>query len=86
MKKLMTLSVAVASLAALSACGSVGDGYVDTQPPYNEERTAATAPTPMPTQQVVVQETQPVMEAPAPAPAPAPMQTAEPVFEHHVTK
>ena len=45
MKKIIALAVAT---VALSACGNTGTGYVDTQPPYSDERTAshsvATAP------------------------------------------
>ena len=57
MKKLIASLALVASVAALSACDSSGDGYVDTQPPYSTERTAGA------TQQAApVQSAEPVFE------------------------
>ena len=86
MKKFMTLTLAVASMGVLSACDSVGDGYVDTQPPYNETRSVAPAPAPMAASAPTPMPMAAPEPAPMPAPAPAPMRDAEPVFEQHVTK
>ena len=41
MKKVIALACLIGSTVALSACGSTGTGYVDTQPPYSDERTAS---------------------------------------------
>ena len=48
MKKLMTIACLLVSPVALSACGSTGVGYVDTQPPYEHERTATYGSEPAP--------------------------------------
>lgn len=41
MKKVIAMACLIGSTVALSACGSTGTGYVDTQPPYSDERTAS---------------------------------------------
>ncbi len=53
MKKIIAVICLVGASVALSACGNTGMGYVDTQPPYTQERTASydepvAAPTPAP--------------------------------------
>lgn len=40
MKALLATVCLLGSTLALTACGSTGEGYVDTQPPYAAERTA----------------------------------------------
>ena len=44
MKKLIAAVCVLGSTLALTACDSTGTGYVDTQPPYANERTAGEAP------------------------------------------
>ena len=44
MKKLLATVCIIGSTLALTACDSTGSGYVDTQPPYAQERTAGEAP------------------------------------------
>ncbi len=44
MKKIIATVCLLGSALALSACESTGSGYVDTQPPYTQERTASSAP------------------------------------------
>ncbi len=55
MKKLLAAVCVLGSTLALTACDTTGSGYVDTQPPYAQERTVGTGP---------------VAAAPAPAAAP----------------
>ena len=55
MKKLLATVCVLGSTLALTACDTTGSGYVDTQPPYAQERTVGTGP---------------VAAAPTPAPAP----------------
>ncbi len=47
MKKFIATVCLLGSALALSACESTGTGYVDTQPPYTQERTASSAPAPV---------------------------------------
>lgn len=58
MKKLLAAVCVLGSTLALTACDSTGSGYVDTQPPYAQERTVGT-PTPAPTP---VKSAEPVFE------------------------
>lgn len=44
MKKLLAAVCVLGSTLALTACDSTGSGYVDTQPPYAQERTVGTGP------------------------------------------
>ncbi|MAF68617.1 MAG: hypothetical protein CMH25_04650 [Micavibrio sp.] len=62
MKKLFALSGLVLASAALTACGNTGTGYVDTQAPYAEERTAGGTDTPVARQNVEVRTAEPVFE------------------------
>lgn len=41
MKKLVATLCLLGATVALSACDTTGEGYVDTQPPYANERTAS---------------------------------------------
>lgn len=43
MKKLVATLCLLSATVALAACDSTGEGYVDTQPPYANERTASGA-------------------------------------------
>ncbi len=47
MKTVIAIVCLLGSTLALSACGSTGMGYVDTQPPYAHERTASHKQAPM---------------------------------------
>ncbi len=49
MKKLLATACILGSTLALTACDTTGSGYVDTQPPYAQERTVGdvTAPAPV---------------------------------------
>lgn len=62
MKKLIALSCMIAASTALSACGNSGTGYVDTQAPYAEERTAGGTQTPVARERVEVRTAEPVFE------------------------
>ncbi|OFW87126.1 MAG: hypothetical protein A3J37_08355 [Alphaproteobacteria bacterium RIFCSPHIGHO2_12_FULL_45_9] len=44
MKKLLATACIIGSTLALTACDTTGSGYVDTQPPYAQERTVGSAP------------------------------------------
>jgi len=44
MKKLLATVCIIGSTLALTACDTTGSGYVDTQPPYAQERTVGTGP------------------------------------------
>lgn len=55
MKKLVATLCLLGTTVALSACDSTGEGYVDTQPPYANERTASGEKAP-------VQSAEPVFE------------------------
>lgn len=44
MKKLLATVCVLGSTLALTACDTTGSGYVDTQPPYTQERTVGTGP------------------------------------------
>ena len=44
MKKLLATVCIIGSTLALTACDTTGSGYVDTQPPYAQERTVGAAP------------------------------------------
>lgn len=44
MKKFLAVAVLLGSTALLGACHT-GTGYVDTAPPYTQERTQGTSPT-----------------------------------------
>ncbi len=55
MKKLVATLCLLGATVALSACDSTGEGYVDTQPPYANERTAGATKAP-------VQSAEPVFE------------------------
>ncbi len=44
MKKLLATALVLGSTLALTACDTTGSGYVDTQPPYAQERTVGAAP------------------------------------------
>ena len=44
MKKLLAAVCVLGSTLALTACDTTGSGYVDTQPPYAQERTVGSAP------------------------------------------
>ena len=48
MKKIIATVSLLGATLALSACESTGTGYVDTQPPYEQERTAGGAEAPAP--------------------------------------
>ncbi len=72
MKKIIAAACLLGSSVALSACGNTGMGYVDTQPPYTEERTAGyRAPQTVDVNVEVEKE---------------PVRTATPVFETRVLK
>lgn len=63
MKKLIAMACLLGSSVALSACGtSNSTGYVDTQPPYAEERTAGGATVAAPERRVEVRSAEPVFE------------------------
>ncbi len=47
MKKLVATLCLLSATVALAACDSTGEGYVDTQPPYSNERTASGAQAPV---------------------------------------
>lgn len=64
----------LAALVTVSACDSVGEGYVDTQPPYTNERTASHSAAPV------------VPPAPEPEPTPAPVMSPEPMIQRQVSK
>jgi len=55
MKKLVATLCLISATVALAACDSTGNGYVDTQPPYANERTAGGSAAP-------VQSAEPVFE------------------------
>jgi len=60
MKKLLATACIIGSTLALTACDTTGSGYVDTQPPYAQERTVgAVTPTPAP---APVKSAEPVFE------------------------
>ena len=64
MKKLLTLACVLASTVALSACESTGSGYVDTQVPYTDERTAGHTPMKTePVRRTEVRSAEPVFES-----------------------
>ena len=44
MKTLLATVMVLGSTLALTACDTTGSGYVDTQPPYAQERTVSAAP------------------------------------------
>ena len=48
MKALLATVLVLGSTLALTACDTTGSGYVDTQPPYAQERTVGAAPAPAP--------------------------------------
>ncbi|MGE4313238.1 MAG: hypothetical protein AB7E85_03070 [Pseudobdellovibrionaceae bacterium] len=62
MKKLIAAAALFVAPLALAACDTSGQGYVDTQAPYAEERTAGGQQTPMATEQVEVRTAEPVFE------------------------
>lgn len=47
MKKLLAGLCVLASTLSLAACDTSGSGYVDTQPPYAQERTVGTPTAPV---------------------------------------
>ncbi|MBL8641936.1 MAG: hypothetical protein JNL76_07470 [Alphaproteobacteria bacterium] len=47
MKKLLAGLCVLASTLSLAACDTSGSGYVDTQPPYAQERTGGTPTAPV---------------------------------------
>jgi hypothetical protein len=45
MKKIVASLCLLGATMALAACDTTGMGYVDTQPPFTDERTVGTVPT-----------------------------------------
>lgn len=59
MKTLLATALVLGSTLALTACDTTGTGYVDTQPPYAQERTVGAAPAAAP---APVKSAEPVFE------------------------
>ena len=62
MKKLLAAVCVLGSTLALTACDSTGSGYVDTQPPYAQERTVGTGPVAAPVAPEPAKSAEPVFE------------------------
>ncbi len=62
MKKLLAAVCVLGSTLALTACDTTGSGYVDTQPPYAQERTVGTGPVAAAPAAAPVKSAEPVFE------------------------
>ena len=60
MKKLLATALILGASTTLAACADTGTGYIDTQAPYAEERTAGGTNTPPAYERVEVRTAEPV--------------------------
>ena len=80
MKKLLATALIIGASTTLAACADTGTGYIDTQAPYAEERTAGSTQSPVVQERVEVRTEEPVIVREEP------VRPAEPVFVERTVK